>query len=132
MAKVDVPNLGMPNSPLVGTSLGNGRGTGIGSGNGAGIGAGSGGNFGGGLRRIGGGVSAPVALYTPEPEFSEEARKAKVAGNVLVYLQVDTNGRPVNVRVIRGIGLGLDEKAPRSRQAIQIQTPPWKTATPSA
>ena len=51
------------------------------------------------------------ALYTPEPEFSEEARKAKVAGNVLVYLQVDTNGRPVNVRVIRGIGLGLDEKA---------------------
>ncbi len=111
MAKSDVPNFGMPNSPLVGMSMGNGNGTGLGSGNGAGIGPGTGGNTGGGLRRIGGGVSAPVALYTPEPEFSEEARKAKVAGNVVVYLQVDTNGKPVNVRVLRGIGMGLDEKA---------------------
>lgn len=111
MAKVDVPNFGVPNSPLVGTSLGNGKGTGLGSGNGSGIGPGSGGNTGGGLRRIGGGVSAPVVLFAPEPEFSEEARKAKVAGNVLVYLQVDTNGHPAHVRVLRGIGLGLDEKA---------------------
>ena len=111
MAKSDVPNFGMPNSPLVGMSMGNGNGTGIGSGNGNGIGPGTGGNTGGGPRRIGGGVSAPVALYTPEPEFSEEARKAKVAGNVLVYLQVDTNGKPVNVRILRGIGMGLDEKA---------------------
>ena len=111
MAKSDVPQFGMPNSPLVGMSMGNGNGTGLGSGNGSGIGPGSGGNMGGGLRRIGGGVSAPVVLFAPEPEFSEEARKAKVAGNVLVYLQVDTNGRPTRVRVLRGIGLGLDEKA---------------------
>ena len=111
MAKSDVPNFGMPNSPLIGTSMGNGRGTGLGSGNGSGIGPGSGGNMGGGVRRIGGGVSAPVVLFAPEPEFSEEARKAKVAGNVLVYLQVDTSGHPTHVRVIRGIGLGLDEKA---------------------
>jgi protein TonB len=111
MAKTDLPNFGMPNSPNVGTSLGNGSGTGIGSGTGNGMGPGSGGNFGGGLRRIGGGVSAPVVLFAPEPEFSEEARKAKVAGNVLVYLQVDTSGHPTHVHVLRGIGLGLDEKA---------------------
>ena len=111
MAKSDMPNFGMPNSPLIGTSLGNGNGSGIGSGNGNGIGPGSGGNMGGGIRRIGGGVSAPIVLFAPEPEFSEEARKAKVAGNVLVYLQVGTDGRPKNVRVLRGIGLGLDEKA---------------------
>jgi len=111
MAHVDVPNFGMPNSPNLGVSMGNGNGTGLGSGNGNGIGAGSGGNMGGGLRRIGGGVSAPVVLFAPEPEFSEEARKAKVAGNVLVYLQVDVNGRPTHVRVLKGIGLGLDEKA---------------------
>ncbi len=67
--------------------------------------------MGGGLRKIGGGVSEPVVLYSPDPEFSEEARKAKVSGNVIVYLQVDTNGRPTHVHVIRGIGLGLDEKA---------------------
>ena len=111
MAKTDLLNLGMPNSPNVGTSLGNGRGTGLGAGNGSGIGPGAGGNMGGGIRRVGGGVAAPIVLFAPEPEFSEEARKAKASGNVLVYLQVDTNGRPMHVRVLRGIGLGLDEKA---------------------
>lgn len=111
MAKTDLLNLGMPNSPNVGTSLGNGHGTGLGSGNGGGIGPGSGGSMGGGIRRIGGGVAAPIVLFAPEPEFSDEARKAKASGNVLVYLQVDTNGRPMKVRVLRGIGLGLDEKA---------------------
>ena len=112
MANSTLPNLGMPNSSIVGTgSLGNGNGTGIGSGNGAGVGAGSGGNTGGGAMRIGGGVSAPVPISMPDPEFSEEARKAKVAGNVLVYLWVDQNGNPTHVRVIRGIGMGLDEKA---------------------
>ena len=45
------------------------------------------------------------------PSYSEEARKAKVAGNVLVNLWVDTNGLPSHVRVIRGVGMGLDEKA---------------------
>ncbi len=50
-------------------------------------------------------------LFAPEPQFSEEARKAKVSGNVLVYLQVDPTGKPTHVRVLRGIGLGLDEKA---------------------
>jgi protein TonB len=111
MAKTDMPNFGMPNSPNIGSSMGNGHGTGLGSGNGAGLGAGSGGGTGGGVRRVGGGVSAPQVLFQPEPEFSEEARKAKVAGNVLVYLQVDQTGTPRNVRVIRGIGMGLDEKA---------------------
>ncbi len=111
MAHVDLPNLGLPNSPNVGASMGNGSGTGLGSGNGSGIGPGSGGNMGGGIRRIGGGVSAPVVLFAPEPQFSEEARKAKVSGNVLVYLQVDSTGKPTHVRVLRGIGLGLDEKA---------------------
>ena len=111
MAKTDLTSLGTPNAPLVSTSLGNGSGTGIGSGVGGGIGMGSGGNMGGALRRIGGGVSAPIVLFAPEPEFSEEARKAKAAGNVLVYLQVDAQGRPTHVRVLRGIGLGLDERA---------------------
>jgi protein TonB len=111
MAHVDSLNIGLPNAPNVGISMGNGNGGGLGSGNGNGIGNGSGGNMGGGIRKIGGGVSAPVALYTPDPEFSEEARKAKVAGNVLVTLIVDANGKPQNVHVLRGIGMGLDEKA---------------------
>lgn len=64
-----------------------------------------------GLYRIGHGVAAPQVLFAPEPEYSQEARTAKVAGNVLVYLQVDTDGHPANLRVLRGIGYGLDEKA---------------------
>ena len=112
MANNNMPNLGMPNSPVVGAfSAGNGSGTGLGSGNGSGVGPGSGGNTGGGPRRIGGGVSAPVLIYSVEPEFSEEARKAKMAGNVLVNLWVDQNGKPSHVKVLRGVGLGLDEKA---------------------
>ncbi|MEO6910179.1 MAG: energy transducer TonB [Edaphobacter sp.] len=106
-----LPQIGVANSPLVGMSMGNGRGTGLGSGTGSGLGPGSGGNTGGGPRRIGGGVSAPVLIFSVEPEFSEEARKAKVAGNVLVNLWVDTNGLPSHVHVIRGVGMGLDEKA---------------------
>jgi periplasmic protein TonB len=52
-----------------------------------------------------------VVIYSVEPEFSEEARKAKVAGNVLVGLWIDTEGRPSHVHVVRGIGMGLDQKA---------------------
>jgi protein TonB len=111
MANNNMPNLGMPSSSLIGTSMGNGNGTGIGSGSGSGLGPGSGGNYGGGLRRIGGGVSAPVPIYTPDPEFSEEARKAKFMGVVTVNLVVDEKGNPQRVRVARGVGMGLDEKA---------------------
>jgi periplasmic protein TonB len=111
LANNQMPNLGMPNSTLVGNSLGNGTGTGIGSGNGSGIGPGSGGNTGGGVMHIGGGVSKPVVLYQVEPEFSEEARKAKFSGNVEVYLWVDPDGKPSHIRVVRGVGMGLDEKA---------------------
>jgi len=111
MANNKMPNLGMPTSNMMGSSMGNGSGTGIGSGNGSGLGPGSGGNFGGGLRRIGGGVSSPILVTQVEPEFSEEARKAKFQGLVTVTLVVDSNGDPKNVRVLRGVGMGLDEKA---------------------
>ncbi len=111
MANNKMPNLGMPTSNMMGSSMGNGSGTGMGSGNGSGLGPGSGGNYGGGLRRVGGGVSAPVPTYEPEPEFSEEARKAKFMGVVLVGLVVNTQGLPENVHIVRGVGMGLDEKA---------------------
>lgn len=106
-----MPNLGMPNSNLKGFSMGNGNGTGIGSGDGAGIGPGSGGNIGGGVMHVGGSVRPPSVIYQVDPEFSEEARKAKFSGNVQVYLIVDANGNPSHVRVVRGVGMGLDEKA---------------------
>ena len=111
LADNTMPNIGLPSSSLKGNSLGNGNGTGIGSGNGSGIGPGSGGNIGGGVMHVGGSVAAPKLIYQVDPEFSEEARKAKFSGNVEVYLIVDEQGQPTHVRVVRDVGMGLGEKA---------------------
>src|ERR1035437_8524586 len=94
-----------------GGGIGSGKGGGVGSGNGAGVGPGEGGGFGGGALRVGGGVTAPQLQHKVEPEYSEEARKAKFSGTVVLYIEVDTKGQATNIRVIRSLGLGLDEKA---------------------
>jgi TonB family protein len=62
-------------------------------------------------KKIGGGVSRPVLIYSVQPEFSEQAKKDKVGGTVIIRLWVDEQGRPEHVRVLRGVGNGLDEKA---------------------
>ena len=103
--------IGMPNAPNVGASLGNGRGGGIGSGDGNGVGPGRDGGMGGGLHHVGGSVLPPVVIFEPQAEFSEEARKSKVSGNVLVYFILDEHGKPTHIRVMKGLGMGLDEKA---------------------
>jgi len=116
----NMPMIGVTNSANVtlasngqgtGSGMGTGSGGGLGSGTGNGWGPGSGGNAGGGLFRIGGGVSAPVPIVSPEAEFSDEARRAKYQGVCLVSLIVDAQGNPQNPRVIRALGMGLDEKA---------------------
>jgi len=61
--------------------------------------------------RVGNGVSAPVLLYKTEPEYTEEARLAKYQGTVLVYVEIGPDGKAHNMKVVRGLGLGLDEKA---------------------
>ncbi len=124
IAPPDVPNLqannfGDPLSKLGiasnGTGLGGGIGSGaeggIGPGHGGGAGPGSDGGFGGGAYTIGGGVSAPTVLFKVEPEYSEEARKAKWQGTVVLTVIVDEMGRPNHVSVLRSLGLGLDQKA---------------------
>jgi protein TonB len=111
MADNAMPNVGLPTSSLKGFSMGNGSGTGMGSGDGAGIGPGSDGNVGGGVMHAGGGVLPPAVLSQVDAEFSEEARRAKFSGDVEIYLVVDEQGNPTHVRVARGVGMGLDEKA---------------------
>jgi TonB family protein len=61
--------------------------------------------------QIGNGVSAPVPLNTVEAEFTDEARRTKNQGICLIELIVDAQGNPQNPRVIRRLGMGLDEKA---------------------
>ncbi len=94
-----------------GGGFGSGKGGGIGDGNGNGVGSGNGGGTGGDAYRPGGGVTNPVPINQPEPEYSEEARKAKRQGEVLVSLVVDEHGKAIKVKVIRPLGMGLDEKA---------------------
>ncbi len=124
LPQINAPNWGDPlakagppsNGPGSGGGIGSGTGTGIGPGKGPGFGPGEGGGFGGGVFRVGGGVSAPIAIYKVEPEYSEEARKAKFQGTVVLSIVIDESGVPRNFKVVRPLGLGLDEKA---IQAVQ-------------
>jgi periplasmic protein TonB len=114
-----MPNLGDPKSSAIIPSNGTGSNSGIGSGSnggvgpgmGPGVGPGEGGGIGGGHYRPGRGVTAPRVIYQTDPEFSEEARKAKYQGTCVLGLIVDANGRPTAIRVINALGMGLDEKA---------------------
>ncbi|HXZ28400.1 MAG TPA: energy transducer TonB [Terriglobales bacterium] len=116
----NVPQLGDPLSKVMGPpsngtgsggGIGSGEGGGVGSGIGPGVGPGRGGGIGGGIFRVGGGVSAPRIVYSPDPEYSEEARKAKYQGTCVLYVVVDAAGHPRDIRVARSLGMGLDEKA---------------------
>jgi periplasmic protein TonB len=119
VAQLNMPNLGDPKSSAVipsngtgsGAGIGSGSGGGVGSGTGAGVGPGTGGGMGGGVFRIGKGVTPPRVIYQTDPEFSEEARKAKYQGTCVLGLVVDANGRPTAIRVLSALGMGLDEKA---------------------
>jgi periplasmic protein TonB len=117
-----MPNLGNPmsarvagpasNGPGTGGGIGSGNSNGVGSGSGPGHGPGQGGGYGGGVYQLGDiGVTPPKAKFTPEPDFSEEARKAKYQGTVTLSAIIGPDGRPRNLRVVRSLGMGLDEKA---------------------
>ena len=125
-----LPMVGVTNSQNVtlasnGTGSGGGMGTGqnggLGSGNGTGFGPGSGHGAGGGVYACCNGVSPPKAIFQPEAEFSDEARRAKYEGTVVVTLIVDANGNPQNVHVTRTLGMGLDEKAVEAVQKYKFK-----------
>ncbi len=116
----NLPNFGVTRSANVtlasngqggGGGMGTGYGGGIGSGTGNGYGPGYGGNAGGGLYHVGGGVSSPVPVFTPDPDFSDEARRAKYQGICVISVIVDAHGNTQDPRVVRTLGMGLDEKA---------------------
>jgi protein TonB len=113
-----------PDVPLSAEQLGdpNGRGIlgggpggpdGIGSGIGKSIGPGTGDQYGpgDGVYSVGHGVSLPIPIQRTEPEYSEAARRARISGSVMVYAEIGPDGKPRNLRVTQGLGLGLDAKA---------------------
>jgi protein TonB len=142
MAENRLPNLGNPvaaampqgppsNGTGSGGGIGSGLGGGVGSGTGPGVGPGHGGGIGGGVFRVGGGISAPRPVSTPDPEYTEEARRAKYQGTCILGLIVDAEGHPRDIRVTRGVGLGLDQKAIAAVKQWQFQ-PAMKDGRPVA
>jgi TonB family protein len=121
--QMKMPQFGPPGDPMakvagpasngtgVGGGIGSGSGGGVGSGRGPGVGPGWGGGIGGGAFRVGGGVSAPKVIYKIDPEFSEEARKNKWQGIVVLRVVVGIDGKIHEISVQRSLGMGLDEKA---------------------
>jgi len=140
LPSVNLANYGDPLAKLGPPSNGTGSGGGIGSGKGGGVGAGSGGGlgsgqdggFGGGIYHVGDhGLILPVALYKPEPEYSDDARRARLSGEVLVQLIIDENGRTRDFKIVRSLGLGLDEEALKAVQKWRFK-PAMKDGKPVA
>ncbi len=136
---VTLPDLGDPmagipappsSGPGAGAGIGTGQGRGVGEGSGPGLGSGEGGGFGGGVFEVGGGVDPPSIIYRRDPIYSEDARKAQYEGTVVLEAIVRKDGSVEILRVVRGLGLGLDENAmealrewrfsPATRQGVPV------------
>ncbi|HVW10086.1 MAG TPA: energy transducer TonB [Bryobacteraceae bacterium] len=90
----------------LGTGTG-GTGKGTGTGNGNGNAAGSGGQ----VYNAGNGVSNPTLVSQVQPEYSDEARKDRITGFVTLAIVVDTKGKATDIKIVKSLGDGLDEKA---------------------
>jgi protein TonB len=110
-AAAPLPSPPPSNGTGSGGGIGSGLGGGVGVGHGPGVGSGTGGGIGGGVFKVGGGISAPQAVSTPDPEYTEEARNAKTQGTCVLRLIVDQQGNPRDIHVVRGLGFGLDARA---------------------
>jgi TonB family protein len=141
LPSIDLPRFGDPNGvsgpPSGGRGsnggIGGGIGTGVGDSRGPGYGPGPGGGGatgGGGLQ---GGVTQPVLLWKIEPEYTDEARRARVQGTVVLHIEVDTGGQAQNITVTQSLGLGLDERAIEAVRRWRFRPgyrngKPWATA----
>jgi periplasmic protein TonB len=143
LAMTGLPN-GVPGPPSAGPGsgggMGDGSGGGMGPGNGRGVGPGNGYNMGGGDPRLGGGNGGgpatsvdtkPVALNSPQPRYTEEARKNKIQGNVSARVLVGSDGQVKQVKVTRGLPDGLDEQAIQAAYQLRFK-PAMKSGQPVA
>jgi TonB family protein len=94
-----------------GGGVGSGQGTGIGNGDGSGIGPGSGGGTGGGPYRPGTGITPPSIQREVRPDYTDEGRRRGLAGDVVVEIVVRADGSVGAVKLLQGLGAGLDQRA---------------------
>jgi protein TonB len=97
--------------PGSGGGVGAGAGTGIGQGTGGGIGPGQGGGTGGGPYQPGSGISPPTLVREVKPTYTDEARRRAIEGDVLLEIVVRSNGSVGDVKVLRSLGAGLEQRA---------------------
>lgn len=90
---------------------GSGTGMGVGPGDGSGVGPGSGGGFGGGPFRPGSGIDAPRLLREVKADYTEDARRRGLAGEVVLEIVVRSDGSVGDVKILQGLGSGLDGRA---------------------
>ena len=105
------PSADESRGPGVGGGVVSGAGTGIGEGAGSGLGEGEGGGTGGGPYRPGSGIEPPRLLREVKPDYSDEARRAGISGEVVMEIVVRRDGAVGDVRVLQGLGHGLDARA---------------------
>lgn len=94
-----------------GGGAGSGQGTGLGAGDGSGVGEGSGGGYGGGPFRPGSGVEPPRLLREVKADYTDEARRANISGEVELEIVVRRDGTVGDVKIIRGLRGGLNDRA---------------------
>lgn len=111
-----------------GTGVGSGQGSGIGTGSGGGWGTGSGGGWGSGVGPGGGdeifspgaGITSPMVIFQPDPKYTDEAVRARISGMLYLSGVVRKNGSVDSLKVIRGLGYGLDD------EALKVVQTKWK------
>jgi len=94
-----------------GGGAGTGAGGGVGEGSGPGMGAGTGGGEGGGPFRPGSGIEPPKLLREVKADYTDDARRAGIEGEVVLEIVVRRDGSVGDVRVRRGLDRGLDQRA---------------------
>lgn len=97
--------------PGASQSTGSGTGSGIGEGAGPGIGAGEGGGTGGGVYRPGSGVDPPRLLREVRADYTDDARRKNITGEVVLEIVIRRDGSVGDVKLLRGLNAGLDQRA---------------------
>ena len=97
--------------PGKGDGAGTGAGTGLGAGEGSGVGPGSGGGTGGGPYRPGSGIEPPRVLREVRADYTDEARRRGLTGDVVLEIVVRRDGGVGDIKVLQGLGAGLNERA---------------------
>jgi TonB family protein len=99
------------NGPGSSGGVGTGQGSGNGEGLGSGIGDGEGGGTGGGPYRPGSGIEPPRLLHEVKAQYTEDARRRGIAGDVVLEVVVRRDGSVGDAHVLQGLGYGLDDRA---------------------